>query len=541
MSPVTPPAALSPTEVPDATDATAEADAAPDTPATHPPRRSVAYRVSMALLAGIPLMIYAVYGAEERRFGVIPSVLIEIVTWVGLLFFTMTRHPRGELRLSDPFGLMLVMFVDFFILPAITWLHGAEPERIWGDAGVFREAEVARIQYLHVLFMLSLSLAYFGLTTRKVLTTIAADTLQRASTRVYTLLFLGVAPTLSLVAERLTTGGGLLPTRTYGDDWGKLQDQVESSRGVGGSDYFVTQLFSKFWYLPLMALGVANGVLIAQFLKTRNRWKLALVFIQVPALLLLGSGGRSAVFIPFIMSMAIADVLVGPLKWRWVSIIGVVSLVGFGFYGQYRVYQDRGVSEAAALASESYAEANARNGIATEGTIMLVKEAYGLNWTDMNQFNRGFAYFPETFGAILPVQIVPMKGEWMNTANFLSRGLLGRQADYGAGVAGAVVVDGYMMFNELGVLIIGVVLGAILAGVVRGLLYYNPKLAVGPPLWRVLLLMTFNGQTTQIIRNDPGGVLNLIAYYIVLPALVFWVVLRQDSHSVWNEPIKLES
>ncbi len=497
------------------------------------PRVRAAIRAATALVPLAALVVYAVNGVTPARAAVLPSVLGEIGVWWLTLLVAMARSPGGMLRLSDPFVPPLGVFVYFLIHPACLWMHGRDFVLEGSATVVLTTENVSFIQWLHALFMASFTAAWAWIAPRWVGP--RDEGVPRAPLpRGGWLLAIGLGSTVLTLVERLAATGSLRPTATYGDAWFEAQDALTVSRNLGGADQFVMQVFSKVYYLPVMAFGVGLGVTLARFIRQRRFWAVAGTFATVPLLMYLSPGGRSFVALPFMIGVLLADALEGPLPWRWVLVPLPPAFLFFNFYSVFRGYQNEELATATARALDEYGAMQARE--QTEASVMLVKEAYAVMWTDATRTEKGFEYFSEAVLSLLPVQVVPEKVSWVTTTTLLSRALLGHMADRGAGVAGATVADGYITWGVPGVAVVGFVIGAVPALMLRLLLDGARQGEV--VLWRVALAVTFTAQCFVLLRGDLAILLLQALYYVFLPALFVRYVLQPRRSSPWQAPVR---
>ena len=494
------------------------------------PRVRVRFDVLGAML--VLGLAYIFIGVDPTRAEGTAWVMLEFAVWVFLIGVAMYRSVDGVLRVSDPLLAILGIGLNFFVAPAIQWLHGADLERQWFEVGRIRMPIFVELQILHMVFLAALTVAYIAVAPRYDLAPPDPRTTRLPSP--WPWIIIGLLPTVAAVGERVITTGTVFATENYGAAWYRGQEQLAATYTEGGGALVATQLLSKVWFLPGLSLGIGEGLLLARLLHRRRPVLIALFTLQAPLMLALSSGGRSAIAIPFAIALLLADALAGPLRWRWILGVGGVALVFLNFFGIYRGYRELEFQAAIAASNEQFADMSRSESLSAEGSIMLVKEHYAVAWTDANDYSRGLSYYSENLIGLLPQQIVPQKRDFMNTANFLSHELLGSAADRGGGVAGAIIAAGYMTGRELGVLVLGGVLGAITAAVVRVLSAGSRQTGGRPRLWQVALLMCWAPQGLFLFRNDLGFILTQILSVIVLPAGVFMVVHTLDPGTAWQ-------
>jgi hypothetical protein len=491
-------------------------------------------RNPLGLAALVVLLVlgiaYIAYGTQDNRALGLTAVLAEYMVWVGLLAVAMLRSPGAVLRVSDPYLMLLGMGFNFLVNPGIMWLHGADLEHQWFELGRIRMDIFVQLQGLHVMFMVALSLLYFAIAPRHRFVPLTQDPNARLPDgRPW--IALGLLPFLLGVAQRIISTGSFSATQNYGDIWTNDYAALTAVQAEGGSALVAAQFLGKVWFLPWLAVGIGEGLLLAKLLRDRRRLPLVFFALQAPVLLMLNSGGRSVIAAPFLIAIVVADVLAGPLRWRWVLSIGAVALLGLNFFGVYRAYRERDFGEAFALANEGFGTVSRSESLSAEGPIMLLKEHFAVAWTDANNYSRGVSYFSESILSLLPQQLVPEKLRYMNTATFLSREFLGRAAEAGAGIAGAIIADGYMIGRELGVIVLGAVLGAIAGAITRALSLGSARSDGRPMLWQVVLLASWSMQGIPFFRNDLAVIVSQLGSVLFIPVVLFalWVSLAPTS------------
>ena len=91
-----------------------------------------------------------------------------------------------------------------------------------------------------------------------------------------------------------------------------------------------------------------------------------------------------------------------------------------------------------------------------------------------------------------------------------------------------------MTARELGVFVLGGVLGAITAAIVRILSTGTRANGGNPMLWQVALLVCWTPQGLFIFRNDLGYMISQILSVIVLPTAVFVLITTMFPGSLWR-------
>lgn len=494
-------------------------------------------------LSGVPLLgllfssalalaLIARFTAEDSRLAATNSVIVEIFLLFGLAGALVLRDPEGRLRLSNPALLLLGWMFYYFIKPAMAWLQGSRmalesPGTVVLDVSVF-----AQVQHAHCYLALALFAGYFLVAPASVPRAIFAKS--GPEIRPTWFIALGLLPYATNILERLVTTGSIFASASYGDLTATGAAQLQASRSEGGAGYLVTQIMSKVWYFPIMALGLGYFVLLARYLREDKRIALGLFFAQIPVLLFLGNGGRSYTVFPFLIALILVDALSVQLRWIRALPAAAAAVQAFNFYGILRGFQSDSPTGAINASIETIqSQSNVLN---TEDGIMLTKEAYCLLLSMHGHNQRGIGYFSDSIILLLPAQIAPSKAFIRTTAEFLSDELLGHRRQ-GAGVAGTIVGDGLLLGGDYGVAILGAVLGVILGLMVR----WGLSGQGGARLWRCVIMLLMTAQTAQYIRADLVVVLTQLLYYVLLPAIVIQVLLAAKilDRDLWEMQIPL--
>lgn len=489
----------------------------------------------LGLLFGlaVALSAYVRLTVDESRVEAATSVIVEVFLLFSLAGALALRDPEGRLRLSNPALMLLGWMFYYFIKPAVAWLQGDRmaleaPNTVVIDVSVFEQ-----VQYAHCYLTIAIFLAYFLVAPTSVPRAILGGG-EGLKIRPLWFLIVGLFPYASNVVERLVTTGSIMASASYGDLTATGAEELMASRSEGGAAYLLTQIMSKVWYLPIMALGVGYFVLLARYIREGRRVAMALFFAQIPVLLFLGNGGRSYTAFPFLIALVLVDALSVPLRWIRALPAAALAVQAFNFYGILRGFQTESPTGAINASLETIE--NQSRVLNTEDGIMLTKEAYCLLLSQHGHAERGIGYFTDSIILLLPAQIVPSKASIRTTAEFLSDELLGHRRQ-GAGVAGTTVGDGLLIGGELGVIALGVVLGLILGLMVRwGLAGQS-----GARLWRCVIMLLMVAQTAQYIRADLVVVLTQLLYYVLIPAIVIEVLLGAKvlDREVWEMKVPL--
>jgi hypothetical protein len=348
--------------------------------------------------------------------------------------------------------------------------------------------------------------------------------------RVSPLVLAGLATYILTAIERIISTGNILATTNYGENMARDLDASMEAHAEGGAGLIITQILSKIWYYPTMALGLGYAVVISKMFASRRWSALAIFLAQVPLLLVLGSGSRSAKIYPFLLAFVVADALAGPIRWWRALPLVYLGIQFFDLYGVFRGHQNKTFGDAIDATSQDINRM--ADVVMTEDAGMLTKEAYCVLVSQHGgREYQGLSYFGNQLIQILPGQIVPEKATVFNMSEFLSNELIG-YGRYASGTAGAMVGDGLFMGGTIGVIVLSALLGLIFGLVVRwGMSPTNGR----PMLLRYCLMLMISVQSTQNIRADLGVVLIQTLYWLVIPAVLMRIIFESGflSNTLW--------
>ncbi|MEZ4393365.1 MAG: hypothetical protein R3A48_19945 [Polyangiales bacterium] len=345
---------------------------------------------------------------------------------------------------------------------------------------------------------------------------------------------LGLLPYASNILERLVTTGSIFASASYGDLTATGAAELQASRSEGGAGYLLTQIMSKVWYFPIMALGVGYFALLARYLREDRRVALCALLRADPRAALSRQRRSQLHGVPVSHRADPRGRATVQLRWIRALPAAAAAVQAFNFYGILRGFQTDSPTGAINASIETIqSQSNVLN---TEDGIMLTKEAYCLLLSMHGHNQRGIRLFSDSIILLLPAQIAPSKAFIRTTAEFLSDELLGHRRQ-GAGVAGTIVGDGLLLGGDYGVVALGVVLGVILGLMVR----WGLSGKGGARLWRCVIMLLMTAQTAQYIRADLVVVLTQLLYYVLMPALVIEVMLAAKllDRDIWEMPVPL--
>jgi hypothetical protein len=472
----------------------------------------------------IAIFTYALLTSAVDRELDLWALAFQLACWGGGLSLLAARHPRGQLRFSDPAVLVALWSGLYLLLPSVLWVQSAT---VPYDGDLVGQVP-ARLFVLHGLFMLAFFGSYALLVSADcyVVDRVRFDQLVSG----WPLFLISFVPLFVTVALRILATGSILPVQNYADEYFASYDSILSARQSGVIEYLLVQIGSRVDFYPLLAAGIGGGLVLS---RANLRGKgfarsLTLVLFGVVAILFLSNAGRHLAFMVLLIGLVVADALAGPIRWKILATYLPLALLLFEFMGFFRAYRSLDFEQGLAQGYQEFAAADGSSDRMFEYTLMLGKEAAGLRVFDQPQ---GLDQVIGETLAVVPSQLNPAKLQWLNTAEVLSHDLLGDFADKGAGVAGSMIADAYRAGGVLGVTTFGALLGLALAGLQRWGAAGTRLGQAGPVLLRLLLVCGFYGWTFDVIRGDMTGLLSALLYNVAL----VWIVASRvaGKQSVW--------
>lgn len=452
-----------------------------------------------------------------------------VFSWIILLYYL-----GGRLRFSDPAVLFLLWGGAFLIYPSLVWVRG----------GVFRYqfamtlSNVISLFWLHGLFFLGFIVVHLVLRNKKPWMVSRYDLRQLPSG--WFLFFCMLIPLGMSVLFRLLTIGQILPYDSYGSSWYDLQSTITAARSAGGISLLLTQIQSKVWFYPVLIQALGAGLILVYSIRRRQDFsrKVLLLFLILMLSLVLGSGGRGGVMIILIIALVFADMVARPLNWRRLFILFLGCLLFFEFYGYFRVFSTMGFESGISKAYQALQEDAVDGFQIRELTIMLSKEAVGLELF-RTMPKEGFEFLLASLAAIIPNQFLPFRLDYAGvTSELLSLNLLEKQAEMGGGVAGAMIVDGYRFGGPIGVFLLGGILGAIFA-IAQNWLVRDMKDDRGLIPLKCLLIAGFYANIYQVFRGSLGYVFSICFFNVIVPWIFLHHFLSRSKFRYWITPLSL--
>lgn len=492
---------------------------------------SASRRLAYALIGVVVFAVLcgAFLPASAERLGPVwISMTFQTLAWAFCMALVVRRDPSSVPRFSDPGVLIQLAFFLYFLYPSVEWCHN----RILPySRGVDIPPEtVDTLFWLHGLFMLVIIGAYSLAAGRKTPFRIQLNRRSFPSAWIWYL-----TPMLPLAFEclsRIGTGGSLLADSSYSERWVSLHSRVAEARYVGGAGYLLEQIFSKLEYFLIIAQGIGGGLLLVRAAARRKHQFATLIAIAgVTGLqLLVVSGARSPFLISFLISLALADYLVG-LSWRHAGPILLVGLLAFEFLGYYRMFIEGSVAERISNAY-SYIAATKESEISVEFGAMLPKETVALRlFADSRE---GVQYFVRSLLGVMPAQLIAEKASWQSTQRLLSDEMIGAESAAGGGVAGTAIGDGYRFLGVFGIVISAAILGAMF-GFAQRWVNTDIRRYQGPVLLKAALCASLCGFAYTVVRSGLDEIFPFFCYYLLIPWLL--AIPHRKTLRSWLRPM----
>lgn len=492
---------------------------------------------AVAWIGAIALVIYAIgfFAADpDVRTVAGPAFAFQLACWVVGLSLIARKNPGTVLRVGDPGVLIMLWFAAYLLYPSLIWYMGGQIPH----ESLFSIHLYISLFWMHGFFMIGFAVTYV-LISKPVPATggrVDADRLPSG----WPLLLVSLLPAVLGILGRILVGGGLLVQGSYGDVWYAEVSSLLSAQEAGGLSYIAAQLKGKAWFYLAMMQGIGAGLLLTTAWATgKRRWRtLLLVMGLVILFLIVGSGGRSAVLMVVIISLALSDLLAGPVRLRYLIALAIVGLLAFEFMAFFRTYRDEGFDQAMGLSVDALRRREV--GELSEFPSMLTKEAVAVRFFS-EVGPDGPVYLVQSVLALVPSQFVPGKLAWQHTSRIILDLLLGPSAYYlGKGTAGATVADGYRLAGIIGIPMLGAILG-LGWGLVQRWAVSGWQGASRPSLLQLALLATSCAWTFNAVRGSLSTFFVTVIYYVVVPWLVISAIALKDRTSVWIRPFPVHS
>jgi len=457
----------------------------------------------------------------------------QIACWT-FAWILVVRRRRGGARFSDPAVLVLLWSGMYFIYPSVIWIQG-------GYIPTGREAtntNVMLVFWLHGLFILGFFAGHL-LARKRTSWRIPKVDIQRLPSG-WLIYLVWLLPLAFEVLLRFAGGQGILPQKTYGEEWYGMYKNIRAAQASGGVAYLMLQVKSKLYFFPILIQGIGAGLIIAHPIQKRKNYLKNTVFLLVGTalMLMLGSGGRSSVMMVLIIGLIFADLTVGPLRWRYLVILFLFMAISFQFFRYYRTVRNLGLDSALEFVKEKMIEQPEGSANIGEFTRMLGKETLGID-IFKSKANEGVLFVTQNILAPLPGQILPPSLKETPTNQILSESFFGSLASVGAGVAGAITVDGYRLAKVPGVPILGAILGLILALAQNWLMKGLPAVTKGPVLLKIVLIAGLYGWSFNLIRASLGNITTVIFYWVAMPWIMIKFILSKYPKNIWTSSLPI--
>ncbi len=501
-------------------------------------KRSVGSSRSFAILTitigCLAIYLYAWFTAAPEYFGPAAAALgFQLGCWAFAGVLLVHYFPRGYPRISDPAVLVLLWSGIYFIYPSILWLQG----HVFNDNSITLDTAVFLI-WLHGLFILGFIFGHliFRRSSSWVMPRLNVDNLPNG----WLLYLAPFSFFLVSVVVRYVSSGALF--QNYSNNWYEIYSSVNKARAAGGSNYILTQIWSKTYFYSILIQGMGVGLIIIKMIHSHKYiWRNLIIFgIVFLITMSLGFGARSWVIIVYLIGLIVADMISGPLiPWRYLFTLVLTGLVVFTYYGYFRTYTSFGWEKALDLGYEEFEKYSVRTVDIPEFSVMFLKEAEGIKIFRAKD-NEGIYLIIRSVLMVIPSQILPEKMHWATTTDILSKDMEGEAYDEGNGMAGAIIVDGYRFAGEAGVPLLAFILGGILAVFHNIMNNYTRSTNQADILIRIGLMAGLYSSLFDIIRGDLGGLIVKIVYFVIIPwALINFIYIRRHNYSYRRRQLML--
>jgi hypothetical protein len=489
--------------------------------------------ITFAVLISLSVYIYGLCVSSPKYIdSAALAFAFQMGCWAFAWILLAASSPNGYLRISDPGVLVLLWIGMYFIYPSLIVLQGQSelPKK------ALKDGNDILVLWLHGLFILGFIAGYLALRKRSSWIT---DNIQTEHLGMGWALYL--LPFIPLILElflRLATGGTLLPS-DYWDIGSGWTEEIAEAKAHSPAKYFLIGIYDKFraYFKIIQAIGA--GLILTRTLHTRKHLirNGAILLCGMVFSIIFGFGSRSSVITVYIIAVIFTDILIGPLRWRYLFLLFILAVVGFEFWGYFRSLRDAGLSNAASMAYQDLFEKSLTTGHSSEFVAMYAKEVIGLEiFSKMPK--DGIMYLFYSIFYIIPSQIFPWKSQFAATSYILAVNILGKaKTAAGAGIAGAITLDGYRFAGILGVPLLAAIMGGILSMVQNwGTREVHPN-QQGPVLMKIALISGLYGVSYLIIRNDLASLIYNIFYFIFIPWVAFTIFIGRKNK--WGCPTEV--
>lgn len=437
------------------------------------------------------------------------GLAVQMFVWAGTLVVA-AEFSRGHLRISNPLSLLMLWCLIYLVLPSVFWLQRGAMPFVTPDYWL-------RLQYIHALFMGGLLCGYLIGRPRS---NVALNQDFGELPRGWALFWMGAIPSLGAVAVRVFNGGGIIADASYGEYWTGVTEYYGQARRLGGSAYFLAQLWSKFNFFPTLLLSIGLGLILGHRVRRGGSplGALALAGVVVLVHLVLSGSSRSSGVIVAIIATLVLDLTCKAIRFSHVAAAIVSGLLVFDLLGVLRRDSPDNYLTHLPAAIQTYADP--RYPRMHEFAAMLSKEALMLHKVDENGTEP--VVLARHALNLIPSQINPLKLQWTTTTDMLCQLILGKDAvRKGHGTAGSFIGDSYRIGGYLGVFGMALLVGLIFGGLQRWA-FVGSRTTHRDRLVKCCLWAGFLGWAFFVIRNDLGGILTVMFYYIAIP----WVIWK---------------
>ena len=235
-------------------------------------------------------------------------LFVQVLCFAGGLLVVARCHPDRQLRISDPYVLVMFWVGLYVLYPSVAWCGGQSIPY----ARSLSAERAGRVFFLHVLFLVGLLVGYLALQRRERRSRWRPQSADLPSG--WPLFLLALLFPLASALVRVATGGPFLPQRTYGEEWIEGSYQLDTAQSRGGLGYLTTQVLSRTEFYVGLLQGIGGGLILSRAVVVRRGVVRAAAALAggVLILLLLNNMPRNVALIPLLISLVFADFLVGP-------------------------------------------------------------------------------------------------------------------------------------------------------------------------------------------------------------------------------------
>ena len=488
--------------------------------------------ILLIIMTSLTIYIYVLATAQPKYLQpALPAFTFQLASWTLAWLLLASLTSNGYLRISDPAVLFLLWLGLYLIYPSIFWLQG-DFDNLGSS---LKTPQAVSLVWFHGLFIMGFMAGHLGVRRRwrLVMPQLDLDRLPKG----WLLYFLPFSVLFLEIVIRLATTGKLLPPETRADLSFSAWQDIQAAHAHGGLELLGQQFFSKVNCYPVIIQGVGAGLIMVHTIRANKKLfrNMAILIAGLLFALLFGSGDRSDAMMPYIIALIIADILIGPFRYRFLFTLFVVTIVLFEFYGAYRNIRHLPFNQAIDLAYNDFINHSVKEHKLSDFSGMFVKEYVGIEIFAKKGIE-GINYLINSVARMVPQQILPEKKFMLSTSEALGLAVYGsRAAMKGRGTAGAMIVDGYRFAGAPGVALLAAIIGALLALIHNWFTQEVRPAFQGPVLMKIVLVSGLYAWSYIFIRHDLTSIFTTFLWQIIFPW--FLVFLFVNHNSVWRFPL----